>query len=115
MTTRIDGLVAMNVSIRIDVAQFQYWTEDRITAFFDGAAKMLAAANGTGLPHAPSIDPAETAATAARTSSDRREGVPTPVAASDGEETPASAYAQRQDTQCTRKPEESPAREVDQF
>lgn len=38
-----EGLVAFNVSVRVDMSEFKGWSADRITSFFSGIAQVLAA------------------------------------------------------------------------
>jgi hypothetical protein len=41
-----EGLVQFNVSVRVNMSEFGSWEADRITAFFSGIAKVLAAKSG---------------------------------------------------------------------
>jgi hypothetical protein len=41
-----EGMVAFNVQVRVNMAEFADWTPDRISSFFNGIAKVLAAKSG---------------------------------------------------------------------
>ena len=44
MKVSADGIVALHVSIKIDVNEMKNWTPERITALFDGMAQVRNAA-----------------------------------------------------------------------
>lgn len=43
MTTSTEGVVQFHVSVKVDMAEFAHWQADRIAAFFNGIAAVLAA------------------------------------------------------------------------
>lgn len=46
-TQGTDGMLQFAISIRVSMAELANWSPDRITAFFSGVAKALAANKGT--------------------------------------------------------------------
>jgi len=46
MKETCDGIVALNASAKVDVKSLQHWEPGRITALFDGLAKVQVAVSG---------------------------------------------------------------------
>ena len=44
--TDIAGIIGLHLSIKVDAQQMASWPTERITAFFDGLAKAIEAAEG---------------------------------------------------------------------
>jgi hypothetical protein len=41
-----DGAISLQVSVKVNLADLKGWSADRITAFFSGVAKVIAAQQG---------------------------------------------------------------------